>query len=78
MIAAHAAEAVSRSRRRPSIASIDARLQSSLESLARERLERLDPKLSIAIVAIHNATGEVRAQVGARTTWPGIARAPST
>ena len=43
---------------------IDARLQSSLEQLALERAQRLGPKLSIAMLVIDNATGEVRAQVG--------------
>ena len=43
---------------------IDARLQANLEQLARERVERLDPKLSVAILVLDNATGEVRAQVG--------------
>jgi penicillin-binding protein 1C len=66
MIAAHAAEAAVAAHPQEVVhrLAIDARLQSSLESLARERLERLDPKLSIAIVALDNATGEVRAQVG--------------
>jgi len=66
MLAAHAAEAVVAER--PSETAhrltIDARLQASLERLARERVERLDPKLSAAILVIDNATGEVRAQVG--------------
>ena len=35
-----------------------------LEALARDRLERLDPKLSAAILVIDNGTGEVMAQVG--------------
>ncbi len=43
---------------------IDGRLQASLEQLARERGRGLDAKLSIAIVAIDNATGELRASVG--------------
>ncbi|WP_255616692.1 penicillin-binding protein 1C [Microvirga puerhi] len=66
MLAAHAAEQAVANM--PSLKiqrlSIDARLQSSLERLARERLERLDQRLSIAMVIIHNATGEIRAQVG--------------
>jgi len=66
MLAAHAAEAAVAER--PAEAShrlaIDARLQAGLEKLARERVERLGPKLSLAILAIDNATGEVRAQVG--------------
>jgi penicillin-binding protein 1C len=43
---------------------IDGRLQASLEQLARERGRSLDAKLSIAIVAIDNASGELRASVG--------------
>ena len=45
--------------------SIDARLQAKLEDLARQSVESLGPKLSAAIVAIDNATGEIRARVGA-------------
>jgi penicillin-binding protein 1C len=45
--------------------SIDARLQAKLEELARQSVEPLGPKLSAAIVVIDNATGEVRARVGA-------------
>ncbi|MGO4573801.1 penicillin-binding protein 1C [Microvirga sp. 2TAF3] len=66
MLAAHAAEAAVADR--PSTnthrLAIDARLQTNLERLARERIERLDPKLSLAILVIDNASGEVRAQVG--------------
>ncbi|HEY8578803.1 MAG TPA: penicillin-binding protein 1C, partial [Beijerinckiaceae bacterium] len=43
----------------------DLRLQSTLEQLAKESAERLGPKITAAIVAIDNATGEVRARVGA-------------
>ena len=45
--------------------SIDARLQAKLETLARDAATRLGPKLSAAIVVIDNASGEVRARVGA-------------
>ncbi len=45
--------------------SIDARFQQKLEALAKEHAERLGPKLSVAIVAIDNRTGEIRARVGA-------------
>jgi len=45
--------------------SIDARLQAKLETLAKESAERLGPKLSVAVVAIDNSSGEVRARVGA-------------
>ena len=45
--------------------SIDARLQGALETLAKEAVRRLGPKLSAAVVVIDNASGEVRARVGA-------------
>ena len=66
MLAAHAAEAAlaERPSEKTHRLAIDGRLQRSLEQLAREWTERLDPKLSIAILVIDNATGEVRAQVG--------------
>jgi penicillin-binding protein 1C len=66
MLAAHAAEAAVTEQPAENMhrLAIDGRLQVSLEQLARERIERLDPKMSIAILVIHNATGEVRAQVG--------------
>ena len=44
--------------------SIDARLQAKLETLARDSVARLGPKLSAAIVVIDNASGEIRARVG--------------
>jgi penicillin-binding protein 1C len=43
---------------------IDARWQASLEELARERARALGPGISVAIVAVDNATGEVLARVG--------------
>ena len=43
---------------------IDARLQTALEALARQRLAALDPRLSAAILVVDNATGELRAHVG--------------
>ncbi|MGO4170935.1 penicillin-binding protein 1C [Bosea sp. TAF32] len=43
---------------------LDARLQASLEGLARERSLGLAPQVSIAILAVDNETGEVRASVG--------------
>ena len=42
---------------------IDAALQKSLEELARERARALGPDMSVAIVAVDNATGEVLARV---------------
>jgi penicillin-binding protein 1C len=43
---------------------IDAPLQKTLQELARERAMGLGPQISVAIVAVDNATGEVRARVG--------------
>ena len=43
---------------------IDAELQRTLEELARERAVALGPKISVAILAVDNETGEVRAHVG--------------
>jgi penicillin-binding protein 1C len=66
-LAAHAAEeAVAADGKAQQIRlSLDARLQRKLESLAKEHAERLGPKLSVAIVALDNASGEIRARVGA-------------
>lgn len=44
--------------------SLDARLQANLESLARDRVRGLSPQLSVAIMAVDNETGEIRASVG--------------
>ncbi|MCO5076084.1 MULTISPECIES: penicillin-binding protein 1C [unclassified Chelatococcus] len=67
MVAAHAAEQAVRDDPDATTIrlAIDGRLQRSLESLARESAERVGPGVSAAIVAIDNATGEIRAQVGA-------------
>lgn len=43
---------------------IDAPLQKTLQDLARERAVALGPTISVAIIAVDNATGEVRARVG--------------
>ncbi|MBP0574493.1 hypothetical protein J8J27_27690, partial [Mycobacterium tuberculosis] len=43
---------------------IDARLQASLQSLARARMAGQHAKLNTAIVVVDNRTGEVRAEVG--------------
>jgi penicillin-binding protein 1C len=43
---------------------IDAGLQKSLQELARDRARSLGPQVSVAILAVDNATGEVRARVG--------------
>ncbi len=42
---------------------IDADLQRTLEELARERARALGPQISVAILAVDNATSEVRARV---------------
>jgi len=67
MLAAHAAEEAVADDPKAHVLrlSIDARLQQKLEILARESAERLGPKISVAIVAIDNKTGEIRARVGA-------------
>jgi penicillin-binding protein 1C len=44
---------------------LDAKLQAALEGLAREAAAGLGPKLSCAILVIDNASGEIRAHVGA-------------
>ena len=66
MIAAHVAEAAVAAEpdRKVHRLALDGRLQASLEALVRERVERLGPQLSGAVVVIDNASGEVRAQVG--------------
>ena len=55
-----AAEAATRTHR----LTIDAALQKTLQDLARERAQALGPQISLAIIAVDNATGEVRARVG--------------
>jgi penicillin-binding protein 1C len=67
MLAAHAAEeaVAADPNARTLKLSIDARLQAKLEALARESVARIGPKLSAAIVVIDNASGEVRARIGA-------------
>jgi penicillin-binding protein 1C len=42
---------------------LDGELQSALEALARERARALGPRISVAILAVDNATNEVRARV---------------
>ncbi len=43
---------------------IDASLQKTLQELARDRARAIGPQVSVAILAVDNATGEVRARVG--------------
>jgi len=65
MLAAHASEAARRER--PSMQvhrlAIDASAQSRLESLAKERVSALGQGVSLAMVMVDNATGEVLARV---------------
>ncbi|WP_158814116.1 penicillin-binding protein 1C [Methylocapsa sp. S129] len=67
MLAAHAAEEAVAADPQAHILklSFDARLQAKLEDLARQSAARLGPKLSAAIIVIDNASGEIRARVGA-------------
>jgi penicillin-binding protein 1C len=67
MLAAHAAEEAVAADPNDRVLrlSLDARLQARLEDLARQSAARLGPRLSIAIVAVDNASGEIRARVGA-------------
>jgi penicillin-binding protein 1C len=44
--------------------SLDAKLQASLEALARDTAQKLGPKISAAIIVIDNTSGEMRAHVG--------------
>jgi penicillin-binding protein 1C len=67
MLAPHAAEAALRGA--PEIPihklTIEAKWQQTLEALARDGTQRVGPRVSAAILVIDNATGEVRAHVGA-------------
>jgi penicillin-binding protein 1C len=65
MLAPHAADAVLAAAPGRGIhrLTIDASLQKSLEELARERARVLGPQMSIAILAVDHATGEVLARV---------------
>ena len=65
MLAPHAADQVvaAEPARRIHQLTIDAPLQKSLQDLARERAHALGSNISVAIVAVDNASGEVRARV---------------
>jgi penicillin-binding protein 1C len=65
LVAPHAAdEAMWDSPKEPVLRlTIDGGLQKTLESLARERAQALGPDMSVAIVVVDNATGEVLARV---------------
>lgn len=65
MLAPHAADQVVTMEpdRRTHQLTIDAALQKTLQDLARERARALGPNISVAILAVDNATGEVRARI---------------
>jgi penicillin-binding protein 1C len=67
MLAAHASEEALRSapEQRVHQLTLDAKLQASLETLARDAAAAIGPKLSCAILVLDNASGEIRAHVGA-------------
>src|SRR5208283_5402106 len=67
VLAAHASEEALRRAPEQRIhrLTLDAKLQASLETLAREAAVAIGPKLSCAILVIDNASGEIRAHVGA-------------
>ena len=51
---------------------IDAGLQKTLQDLARDRARAIAPKVSVAILAVDNATGEVRARVGSADFFDSV------
>ena len=55
---------------------IDAVLQKTLQELALERARALGPKISVAILAVDNETGEVLARVGNRRLFRRAPRRP--
>src|SRR5262247_1039466 len=65
MLAPHAADAViaAAPERRIHKLTLDATLQKSLEDLARDRARALGPMISIAVVAVDHASGEILARV---------------
>ena len=66
MLAPHAADqaVLADPKRKIHRLTIDAMFQRSLEELARERARTLGPDISVAIVAVDNASGEILARVG--------------
>ncbi len=66
MLAPHAADQIVS--QEPNITvhrlTVEAALQKSLQELARERARAMGPHISVAILAVDNATGEIRADVG--------------
>ncbi len=57
--------------RRAHVLTIDVHLQRALEELARDRAHALGPQISVAIVAVDQATGEVRARVASADYFDG-------
>ena len=55
---------------------IDAGLQKTLQDLARDRARAIAPQVSVAILAVDNATGEVRARVGSADFFDSRSRRP--
>ena len=51
---------------------IDAGLQKTLQDLARDRARAIAPQVSVAILAVDNATGEVRARVGSADFFDSV------
>src|SRR5262249_60238612 len=66
MLAPHTADAVIAAAPERSIhrLTLDATLQKSLEDLARDRARALGPMISIAIITVDHASGEILARVG--------------
>jgi penicillin-binding protein 1C len=66
VLAPHAADQALAARKQDDIVktTLDATLQRNLEALARDRAAALGPELSIGIVAVDHASGEVLARVG--------------
>ena len=65
-LAPHAAEAALRADKEHGVhrLTLSSGWQASLERLAHESAQRLGPKISVAILVIDNASGEIRAHVG--------------
>ncbi len=66
-LAPHVTEALARAHpgRKILNLTLEASLQAGLEKLARDRAERLGPKLTMAILVIDNGSGDILAHVGA-------------
>ena len=80
VLAPHAADAGDRggARAQQHRLTIDARWQRSLEELARDRARALGSDISVAIVVVDHATGEVLARVASADYFDDAAPARST